>query len=176
MTDSTGFRPFCIVAIIIAFALVPIALTRAEAPTHMGASARISLRELYRQSPLGLVAASLCGVTASAFFTLGPIFAQERGLDTGGVAAFMASGTLGAFLLAWPLGWLSDRLDRRLVIIGAAVTAALTLVAMMALIPNRAVEPLGKRLEGRLDLNAEQTRCSDVSRVCEKCRLGQDTN
>jgi MFS family permease len=50
----------------------------------------------------------------------------------------MASGTLGSFLMAWPLGWLSDRLDRRLVIIGAAVTAAVTLFMMMALVPNDA--------------------------------------
>jgi MFS family permease len=138
VTDPTGFTTFCIVAIIIAFALVPIALTRAEAPTDAGDSARIDLKGLYRQSPLGLVAAALCGVTTSAFFTLGPIFAQGRGLDTGGVAAFMASGTLGGFLFAWPLGWLSDRLDRRLVIIGAAVTAAVTLFGMMALVPNDA--------------------------------------
>jgi MFS family permease len=138
VTDSTGFKPFCVVSIIIALALVPIALTRAEAPSHTGASVRISLMGLYRQSPLGLVAAFLCGVTTSAFFTLGPIFAQQRGLDTGGVAAFMASGTLGAFLLAWPLGWLSDRLDRRLVVIGAAITAAATLFIMMALVPNDA--------------------------------------
>ena len=138
VTDPTGFRSFCVVAIIIAFALVPIALTRAEAPALTGASARISLRGLYRQSPLGIVAASLCGVTTSAFFTLGPIFAQRRGLDTAGVAAFMASGTLGGFLLAWPLGWLSDRLDRRLVIIGAAVTAAVTLFVMMTFVPDDA--------------------------------------
>jgi len=137
-TDPKGFRPFCIVAIIIAFALVPIALTRAVAPTHAGGNARINLRALFHQSPLGLVAASLCGVTTSAFFTLGPIFAQSRGLDTGGVAAFMASGTLGSFLMAWPLGLLSDRLDRRLVIVGAAVTAAVTLFTMMALVPNDA--------------------------------------
>jgi MFS family permease len=137
-TDTAGFRPFCVVAIIIALALVPIALTRAVAPTHEGGGARISLKGLYRQSPFGLVAASLCGVTASAFFTLGPIFAQRRGLDTGGIAAFMASGTLGGFLMAWPLGWLSDRLDRRLVIIGAAVTAAATLGIMMALLPDEA--------------------------------------
>ena len=137
-TDTAGFKPFCIVAIIIALALVPIALTRAVAPTHEGGGARISLKGLYRQSPFGLVAASLCGVTASAFFTLGPIFVQRRGLDTGGIAAFMASGTLGGFLMAWPLGWLSDRLDRRLVIIGAAVTAAATLSIMMALVPDEA--------------------------------------
>src|SRR5580693_3076990 len=138
VTDSTGFKPFCIVAIIIALALVPIALTRAEAPSHIGASARISLRGLYRQSPLGLVAAFLCGVTTSVFFTVAPILAQQRGLDTGGVAAFMASGTLGAFLMAWPLGWLSDRLDRRLVVIGAAITAAATLLIMMAFVPDEA--------------------------------------
>lgn len=137
-TDTTGFRPFCIVAIIIALALVPIALTRAVAPTHEGGGARINLIGLYRQSPFGLVAASLCGVTTSAFFTLGPILAQRRGLDTGGIAVFMASGTLGGFLMAWPLGWLSDRVDRRLVIIGAAVTAAATMGIMLAFVPDEA--------------------------------------
>src|ERR1700736_2782994 len=135
-TDPAGFRPFCIIAIIIAFALVPIALTRAVAPTQDEGSARISIRGLYRQSPFGLVAAFMCGVTTSAFFTLGAIFAQRRGLDTGGVAAFMASGTLGGFLMAWPVGWLSDRFDRRFVIIGAALTATATLFTMMAFVPD----------------------------------------
>jgi MFS family permease len=134
-TDPAGFRPFCLVAIIIALALVPIALTRAVAPAHEGEAARISLRALYQQSPFGLVAAFLCGVTTSAFFTLGPILAQRGGLDTAGVAAFMAFGTLGGFLMAWPVGWLSDRLDRRRVIIGAAITATVTLLAIMALLP-----------------------------------------
>jgi MFS family permease len=84
------------------------------------------------------VAAFLCGMTSSAFFTLGPIFAQRRGLDTGELAVFMASGTLSGFLMAWPLGWLSDRFDRRLVIIGAAITAAMTLLTMIALVPDNA--------------------------------------
>jgi MFS family permease len=137
-TDTAGFRPFCLIAIIIALALVPIALTRAVAPTQGTGGVRINLIELYRQSPFGLVAAPLCGITTSAFFTLGPILAQGRGLDTGGIAAFMACGTLGGLLMAWPLGWLSDRFDRRLVIIGAAVTAAATLAIIMALVPEEA--------------------------------------
>jgi MFS family permease len=137
-TNPAGFRPFCVVAIIIAIALVPIALTRAVAPTQQGEAIRISLRGLYRQSPFGLVAAFLCGVTTSAFFTLGPIFAQRRGLDMAGVAVLMACGTLGGFLLTWPLGWLSDRLDRRLVIIGAAIVAAVTLFVIAALLPKDA--------------------------------------
>jgi MFS family permease len=48
----------------------------------------------------------------------------------------MASGTLGGFLLAWPVGWLSDRFDRRRVIIGAAITASAMLLIMMALVPD----------------------------------------
>ena len=137
-TNPSGFRPFCIITIIIAFALVPIALTRAVAPTSEGKSARINLRALFRQSPFGLVAAFLCGVTTSSFFALGPIFAQQRGLNTGGVAVFMACGTLGGFLFTWPLGWLSDRLDRRLVVIGAAIVAAVTLLMIVAFVPDQA--------------------------------------
>ncbi len=137
-SDPSGFRPFCVVAIIIALALVPIAITRAVAPTQDGEGARVNLKRLYQQSPFGLVAASLSGVTTSAFFTLGPIFAERRGLNTAGIAAFMASGTLGGFLMAYPAGWLSDRTDRRLVIIGAGVTASAVLMIMMSIVPNDA--------------------------------------
>jgi MFS family permease len=137
-TNPAGFRPFCIITIIIAIALVPIALTRAVAPASEGRAARISLIALFRQTPFGLVAAFLCGVTTSAFFALGPIFAQRRGLDTAGVAIFMACGTLGGFLFTWPLGWLSDRLDRRLAVIGAAIIAAVTLLTIVAVVPNDA--------------------------------------
>lgn len=137
-TNPAGFRPFCIIASIIAFALVPIVLTRAAAPGHTGGEARVSLRWLYRKSPFGVVAAFLCGVTTGTFFTLGPVFAQRRGLDTTQIAVFMASGTLGGFVMAWPLGWLSDRIDRRFVIIGAAITAAAALLTMIALVPDDA--------------------------------------
>jgi len=138
VTDPAGFRPFCIVATIIALALVPIALTRAAAPGDVGTSARISLKSLYRRAPFGVVIAFLSGATTASFFALGPIFAQRRALDTGEIAAFMAIGTLGGFMMAWPLGWLSDRLDRRLVVIGAAIMAGASLFAMTALVPSDA--------------------------------------
>jgi MFS family permease len=90
------------------------------------------------RSPFGLVAAFFCGVTTSAFFALGPIFAQRLELDTAGVAVFMACGTLGGFLFTWPLGWLSDRLDRRLAIIAAAIVATATLLIIVAVVPKDA--------------------------------------
>src|SRR5260221_1233986 len=134
-TNPAGFRPFCIVAIIIAFALVPIALTRAVAPTHEGGGTRISLRRLYQQSPFGLVAASLCWVTTSAFFTLGPIFAQRGGLDNAGVAAFMAFGTLGGLLMALAVGWVFGPLRPRLFIIRGAVSFAAGLLPLIKIFP-----------------------------------------
>ena len=136
--DPDGFKGFCVIGIIIAFGLVPIALTRAVPPSDIGAGARITPAALYRQSPFGAVVAPLCGVTTGAFFALGPVFAQQRGLDTGGVALFMACATLGGFLLAWPLGGLSDRIDRRIVVVGAAFAAAASLLAMIALVPSDA--------------------------------------
>src|SRR5262249_38399033 len=106
-TDATGFSPFCIVSITLAFSLVPLALSRSSAPVDASAAARINPRKLYGQSPFGVVAAFFAGATTGAFFALGPVFAQKRGLDTGEIAIFMSCGTLGGFLMAWPLGWLS---------------------------------------------------------------------
>jgi MFS family permease len=135
--DPSGFRLFCIVSMIISLALVPIALSRATAPLHATGDAKVNLRRLYRQSPFGIVAAFLCGVTSASFFSLGPLFAHEAGLDTGGIAVFMACGTLGGFAMTWPLGWFSDRTDRRVVIIAAAGTAAAILLALLTFIPDK---------------------------------------
>ncbi|MBF9196979.1 MFS transporter [Microvirga terrestris] len=133
--DPHGFRLFCFVAILISLALVPTALSRATAPAHAVSDTRINLMQLYRQSPFGVVAAVLCGVTTSSFFALGPVWAQERGLDTMGVAIFMACGTLGGFATTYPLGWLSDRMDRRHVIIGASAMAASILFVLIHFVP-----------------------------------------
>ena len=133
--DPHGFRLFCFVAILISLALVPTALSRATAPAHAVSDTKINLMQLYRQSPFGVVAAVLCGITTSSFFALGPIWAQERGLDTTEIALFMTCGTLGGFLTTWPLGWLSDRMDRRHVIMGTAAMAASILLVLIHFVP-----------------------------------------
>lgn len=137
-TDAAGFNSFCIVAITLALSLVPLALSRSTAPAGSNAATKINPRKLYGQSPFGVVAAFFAGATTGAFFALGPVFAQKRGLDTAGIAAFMSCGTLGGFLMAWPLGWLSDRIERRLVIIAASITAATMLLGMIAVVPSGA--------------------------------------
>ncbi|GEO13865.1 MFS transporter [Microvirga aerophila] len=135
--DPSGFGLFCIVSMIISLALVPIALSQATAPAQETSEAKINLKRLHVQSPFGVVAAFLCGITTGSFFALGPVFAQSQGMDTTGIAIFMACGTLGGFAMTWPLGWLSDRIDRRLVIIGTTAIAAAILFSFVTLIPDR---------------------------------------
>lgn len=133
--DPAGFRLFCFVTILISLALVPTALSRATAPAHAIGEAKIDLKRLYALSPFGVVAAILCGITTSSFFSLGPVWAQQRGLDTTGIAILMTCGTLGGFVTTWPLGWLSDRMDRRHVIVGTSAMAAAILLALIHFVP-----------------------------------------
>jgi MFS family permease len=135
VSDPAGYRLFCLVSMIISVALVPVAISRASAPLTEMEEVRISVWRLYRLSPFGIVAAFLCGICAGAFFSLGPVVAQQIGYDETGVALFMASGTLGGFVMTWPLGWLSDRLDRRALIVGVAMVASAILFIYVVLAP-----------------------------------------
>src|SRR3546814_262060 len=88
-------------------------------------SVEIRLLHLYRLSPVGVVGCLAVGVANGSFWSLAPVYAQERGADTWGVAVFMSVAVLAGALGQWPFGRLSDRMDRRKVIIGAACCAAL---------------------------------------------------
>ncbi|MDJ0390983.1 MFS transporter [Roseomonas sp. E05] len=131
----TSFVLFCLVSIIISFALVPVVLSRAQAPAQGEGDATLNLRRLYSQSPFGVVAAFLVGISTSSYYSLGPLFAQRAGLEAGSVAVFMACGSLGGFLATWPMGWLSDRIDRRRLSVGLAMVAAGALLWMTLSVP-----------------------------------------
>jgi MFS family permease len=91
------------------------------------------LDRLYETAPIGVVGCLAVGMANSAFWSLGPVFAEVRFASITGVAVFMSVVVVGAVVGQWPLGWLSDRIDRRYVIaLGclAAAAAALTLVPM----------------------------------------------
>lgn len=137
VANPAGFTLFCIASVIISLALVPVTVSRATAPNLGEEQAGLDLRRLYRQSPFGLVAAFLCGITTGAFFALGPYYAQRLDFSETGIAVFMACATLGAFATTWPFGWISDRIDRRIVVIAIALGSALILGATLLAVPER---------------------------------------
>lgn len=114
---------FLIVSLLISAAVVPITLLPSHPPAQVEQE-RVVFRELVLASPLAVAGAFLAGLAIGGFWGLGPNFAQRIGLDVGGISAFMAAVLGGTFALQWPLGWLSDRVSRNLVIAGAALASA----------------------------------------------------
>lgn len=135
--EITSMMPFALAAIFLALALVPIALTRIGQPVPVSVP-RVSVRSLYHNAPVGAVGALFAGLSAGAFWGMGPLFAHRIGLDPGGVAMFMSAAIVGGAMLQWPIGRLSDHTDRRRVLavvcIGGAV-AALVAYGMALAIP-----------------------------------------
>ena len=120
LSDPSGQLLFMIPAIAYALSLLPVALTAESAPPIEDAR-RMPLAELYRASPLGVVGVLLAGLVGSAISGLAPVFAQQIGLSPAGVGQFIAVLTVGGLVLMWPIGWLSDRFDRRLVLLTVTI-------------------------------------------------------
>ncbi len=115
-------QAFMVVAILVCLAIVPLTLVRVVSPAPI-TTAKINIPSLYRLSPVGLVGCFLVGTAEGAFWSLGPVFAQQRNFDVADVALLMAAFVLGGTLSQWPLGWLSDRIDRRYIIAALAFGA-----------------------------------------------------
>lgn len=121
--DPANFMPFSLAAILLTLALVPLSLTRMEAPAIEQVS-RLSFFVLARESFTGVAGALICGILIGGFYALGPVYATLTGLDVARTSTFMASAIVAAMLLAWPLGRLCDRFDRRRVLFWVALTGA----------------------------------------------------
>ena len=124
LSDNAPALPFMLSAILLSLALIPVALTRLEQPT-IASFAPFSARRLFSASPLGMVGTAATGLMLGGFYALGAVYIQRIGMSIAEVAFFTSVVIGGGVALQWPLGILSDRIDRRKVIIGcfAAVVA-----------------------------------------------------
>lgn len=124
-----GFELFATVSILMSIALVPVALTRSDAPKPIE-TARLDIPRLFRVSPVAAVGAPTIGLANASFWGVGAVYAQRLGYDNATIAAFISVVIIGAALTQWPLGWLSDKIDRRRVMAGAAILGALSSAAL----------------------------------------------
>ncbi len=138
LADPLAFQLFILTSILISVAVVPLLLSAGSPPTFHG-SVRISLLELFRLTPLGIVGMFTVGLVTATFFALGPVYAQRIGLNIRDTSYFMAVTVLGTVLLQGPIGALSDRFDRRLIL---ALIAILTALSALVCIPAERVSTL----------------------------------
>ena len=112
--------PFSAIVALFAVALVMVSTTRAEPPGVTAANS-LPYGELARAAPVAVVGCALSGLISSAFYALVPAWMQDMGIARGTIALFMLVAVLGGLAFQVPVGWLSDRFDRRLVLAGLSL-------------------------------------------------------
>lgn len=115
--DRGGFVVFVLASMLFSVALVPVALTRQTPPT-LSRIVALGFRRLYAASPLGIMGTVTSGLVTGAIYSLGPVTVRHLGYGAAEAGLFMSAAILGGMILQWPLGRLSDVLDRRRVLVG----------------------------------------------------------
>lgn len=125
-----GHDVFVAVAALFCLALVPVSLSRLVSPPP---PEQVNLRVgfVWRISPLAAAGCITIGIANASFRTLGPVYAKGMGLAVTEIASFLSLGIIAGALLQYPLGWLSDRTDRRFTIFVATTGAALASAFML---------------------------------------------
>ena len=123
VADPSGYVLFVIPSVLVSISFAPILLSISPTPAF-DSTKPMSLRDLVKISPLGCVGMFLLGGVFSAQFGMSAVYGAEVGLSVAQISMFAATFYIFATLLQYPLGWLSDRMDRRLLILLTALVAA----------------------------------------------------
>lgn len=122
IADPKAIDLFIITSVLVSVALVPISLSSRPAPAFKEPHP-VSLKSLYKISPLGLIGCFGIGITNGTMFSMGAVYATNIGLSLPQISTFMAAYIMGGVVFQIPIGKLSDRYDRRRVIIGVTFAA-----------------------------------------------------
>lgn len=121
---AAGFEIFSIVSLMYCLSLVPVAISNRTKP-KVPENLKLELRTVWLISPLACLTTLDIGLTNSAFRLVGPIYGVEIGLSTSSVVIFMTMGIIRCAVLQYPLGHMSDKLDRRKTVLIATAGAML---------------------------------------------------
>ena len=113
--DLSTNQPFVLAGALYALGLVPVALTLTPQPAPPEQKRR-SLLRIIRLAPVAVLGALISGITLGSLLGLGPAYAETAGLSEDQISIVMGACIAGGIALQWPIGLLSDRIDRRIVI------------------------------------------------------------
>ncbi|MEJ1996490.1 MAG: MFS transporter [Limibacillus sp.] len=125
MGDAQTAGLFIVASILVSVSFAPILLSVTTAPVTE-VTRPMGLRSLFKGSPLGTVGIFLLGAIYATQSGMGAVYGSKIGMAASEIALFIAMLFAGALLLQFPIGWLSDRMDRRKLIFGAALLGALS--------------------------------------------------
>ncbi|MCK0167066.1 MFS transporter [Jannaschia sp. S6380] len=125
--DPGDYILFVTVSVLVSLAFAPILLSATPVPPFE-TTKPMSFRELYHVSPLGFVGVFLLGAAFSAIFGMAGVFGAQAGLSGNQIALFVSAMYTGGMILQYPVGWASDRLDRRQMVVAGAIVGTLSCV------------------------------------------------
>lgn len=124
--DASGFFLFVIPSILVSLSFAPILLSISPTPAFE-TTKPMSLRQLYDNSPLASIGTLLLGGAFAAQFGMASVYGAAAGMSVPQITAFVATMFAGSMVCQFPVGWLSDRMDRRFLILAlAAIGTAAT--------------------------------------------------
>ena len=128
--DVSGYVLFIIPSVLVSLAFAPILLSSRPSP-EFGTTKPMSVPDLIKISPLASVGMFLLGGVFAAQFGMSAVYGARVGLSVGQISFFISAIYVSALVLQYPIGWLSDRIDRRILIIGISLVGGLgCLIAM----------------------------------------------
>jgi MFS family permease len=136
LLDPEALTGFGIAAVLASLAVVPVALSVDASPPPILARTHVGLREMWATVPTGMVTSILVGVTHGAFIGLGAVYATRAELSAGMVGVFVAMPTVGNLLLSVPVASASDRVDRRIIGMIAALVAGGAALVLLQVEPD----------------------------------------
>tara|TARA_Y100000590_G_scaffold469522_1_gene657508 strand:- start:42 stop:1331 length:1290 start_codon:yes stop_codon:yes gene_type:complete len=125
------YEPFILISLLFSIALIPILLTKRKPPKFRKISS-INIKQLYKISPLGTFSMFCTGFIHSSLFTLGAVYAARMNFTIFEISLFLFLISIAGALFQWPIGYFSDRHDRRLILIGCTFLS--TLFCVLAVI------------------------------------------
>ena len=128
LAQPNSFTLFGLASILVSLAAIPVAFTGSTTPPQSD-FVRPRLFRLYAISPVGFGGCFAVGLANGSFWTLGPVYAQNLGMNAAAIGLYMSAVVLGGALGQWPLGAISDRMDRRIVMLAAGVIAIAAAIA-----------------------------------------------
>ena len=130
--DPSGFVLFILPSVLVSLAFMPILLAATPAPVF-DTIKPLGFRRLFRISPLGCAGMLLTGGIFAAMFGMAAVWGSMVGLTVTQITVFIAAMYMGGLIFQYPIGWASDRMDRRKLILGLSVTGSLVMILSFAL-------------------------------------------
>lgn len=132
VADPGGYDLFVIMSVLVSISFAPILLSSSPVPMFE-ATRRMPLTELYHTSPLGCVGMCLLGAVFGCLFGMGAVYAADIGMSNVEISIFIGMIYTGGLVFQIPIGWISDRMDRRVLIAGATLVGAIAALIASAM-------------------------------------------